>query len=151
MIDQVVEIFRVCDKMFEGANIDYNDLKSKEINELFFDDYNNLRLMNSFLFNFSKLQDKIGAKLFRKVLYQLKEIDDESIPMIDVLNILEKLRVINTSTKWDELREIRNSLAHEYPVSFEERVESIELSLHGFQILYEIYEKLKSYYEQRKC
>ena len=89
------EIFKICDNMFENTTIDYNELKAKNIDVDFFEDYTNIRLVNSFLFNFSKLQDKIGAKLFRKVLYELKEIDDTNMPMIDILNILEKLEILD--------------------------------------------------------
>ena len=147
MIDDVAEIFKICDKMFEGANIDFNELRVKDIDKSFFNDYQNARLLNSFLFNFSKLQDKIGAKLFRKTLYKLKEIDNEDLPMIDILNILEKLNILNNTIKWDELREIRNSLAHEYPFDTIERVENITLALNGYEILKNIYKNLKNYYE----
>ena len=40
-----------------------------------FDDYSNVRVVNSFLFDFLKIQDKIGTKLFKKILYVAKEID----------------------------------------------------------------------------
>ncbi len=144
MSEELNEIFKLCDAMFENCTIDYNDLKQKTIDEEFFKDYSNVRIVNSFLFNFSKLQDKIGAKLFRKVLYELKEIDDINMPMIDVLNTLEKLSIINDSTKWDELREIRNSIAHEYPFDTNERVENINLAILGYEMLKEIYINLKS-------
>jgi hypothetical protein len=144
MNQELNEIFKLCDAMFENCTIDYNDLVQKEINDAFFEKYTNVRIVNSFLFNFSKLQDKIGAKLFRKVLYELKEIDDINMPMLDVLSILEKLSIINDSNKWDELREIRNSISHEYPFSAQERIENIKIALHGYEILKDIYENLKS-------
>ena len=141
--DELKEIFKVCDTMFENANIDFNELEEKQIDINFFDDYSNTRLVNSFLFNFSKLQDKIGAKLFRKVLYELKEIEDINMPMLDILNVLEKLSIIENTNKWDELREIRNSIAHEYPFNINERVENIYLAMGGFMILKSIYLNLK--------
>ena len=78
MIDKVAENFKICDQIFENANLDYNDLKLIKFDESFFREHNHIRLINSFLFNFSKLQDKIGAKLFKNILYHLKEIDDEN-------------------------------------------------------------------------
>jgi len=144
MNEELKEIFKICDNMFENATIDYDELKTKDIDVSFFENYTNTRLVNSFLFNFSKLQDKIGAKLFRKVLYELKEIDDINMPMIDVLNKLEKLNIMNRASKWDELREIRNSIAHEYPFNIQERVENIKLAMIGFAMLKEIYISLKS-------
>ena len=126
-MNEIKEIFNMCDVMFVNADIDYDELTSMDITEKFFEDYKNTRIVNSFLFNFSKLQDKIGAKLFKKTLYELKEIDSFSIGMIDVLNLLEKLEIIENATDWDNLREIRNILAHEYPLDIDERVENIQL------------------------
>jgi len=71
---------------YNVVKLDINDLKDKFIDTTFFDDYNNTRIVNSFLFNFSKVQDKIGAKLFKQLLYELQEIDSATLPMIDVLN-----------------------------------------------------------------
>ncbi|WOE70674.1 hypothetical protein RZR97_03655 [Hydrogenimonas thermophila] len=142
-MQEVKEIFKIIDTMMIACDIDYSELISQKIDNAFFDDYSNVRVVNSFLFNFSKIQDKIGAKLFKKVLYAAKEIDHENIPMKDALNLLEKLGVIENSESWDRLREIRNSLAHEYPFNIEDRVENIILSLEGYQLLKKIYTNLK--------
>ena len=143
-MNELNEIFNMCDVMFSNADIDYNELRSIDISAKFFEDYNNTRIVNSFLFNFSKLQDKIGAKLFKKALYELKEIDGFSIAMIDVLNRLEKLEIVEDANAWDNLREIRNILAHEYPLDIDERVENIELALGGYRELKKIYLRLKA-------
>ena len=142
-MNELKEIFNMCDVMFVNADIDYDELTSIDITEKFFEDYKNTRIVNSSLFNFSKLQDKIGAKLFKKTLYELKEIDSFSIGMIDVLNLLEKLEIVEDATDWDNLREIRNILAHEYPLDIDERVENIHLALDGYQNLKKIYNRLK--------
>lgn len=142
-MNELKEIFNMCDVMFMNAEIDYDALNSIEITERFFEDYNNTRIVNSFLFNFSKLQDKIGAKLFKKILYELKEIDRYSIPMIDILNILEKLEIIKSTQDWDRLREIRNILSHEYPLDRVTQIENIKLALDGYTILKDIYGNVK--------
>jgi len=142
--EELIEIFKLCDSMFLNADIDHNELKRSEIDLNFFNDYQNVRIVNSFLFNFSKLQDKIGAKLFRKVLYEIKEIDSLNIPMIDILNLLERLEIIENQMEWDELREIRNSIAHEYPFDIQERVDNIKLALIGYERLQKIYVNLKA-------
>jgi len=77
------------------------------------------------------VQDKIGAKLFKQLLYELQEIDSATLPMIDVLNRLEKLR------------EVRNLLAHEYPFETEERAGNIGLVLESYGVLKDIYTKVK--------
>lgn len=144
MNEELKSIFNLCDIMINNCDIDYNLLRNKHIDKNFFKEYDNTRIVNSFLFTFSKLQDKIGAKLFRKTLYELKEIDDIAIPMIDVLNLLEKLKIIDAKSDWDELREIRNTLAHEYPFALQERVENITLALNGYELLKNIYNNLKA-------
>lgn len=145
----IEEIFKICDEMIKSCDIDFTDLQSQNIQNDFFEDYNNTRIVNSFLFNFAKLQDKIGAKLFRKVLYELKEIDKENLPMLDVLHLLEKLEILEKSEDWDTLRELRNSLAHEYPFDISERIENIKMALDGYIILKKIYQNLYSAYNQK--
>ena len=144
MSETIASIFEMIDMMIENATIDYDALQEKVIDASFFADYNNIRIVNSFLFNFSKLQDKIGAKLFKTVLYELKEIDSYSLTMIDVLHKLEALEILDTTESWDRLREVRNILAHEYPFDVEERIENIDLAMEGFVILQKIYARLKS-------
>jgi len=142
------ETISICDKIFQNCDMDFDLLISQKIDSSFFDDYNNTRVVNSFLFNFSKLQDKIGAKLFREVLYELKEIDILNIPMIDILNHLERLEIIENAQIWESLREIRNLLSHEYPFDINERVENIQLALDGYKKLKKIYENLKNEIKQ---
>jgi hypothetical protein len=131
------------DSMMGNCTIDYDALQKSTIDKSFFDDYNNTRIVNSFLFNFSKLQDKIGAKLFKTVLYELKEIDTYSLTMIDVLHKLETLNILENAEQWERLREIRNILAHEYPFDVKERIENIGLAMEGFEELVKIYSRLK--------
>lgn len=137
-------IFEICDLIFQNCDRDFFELENSNIDSDFCDDYNNIRLVNSFLFNFSKLQYKIGTKLFKKALYELKEIDNNSIAMVDVLNILERLKLIDSVDDWDELREIRNLLAHEYPMSIDERIENIKIALNGYKKLKIIYNNIKA-------
>lgn len=140
------EIFKICDEMIKSCDIDHSELEKKSIDNDFFKDYNNVRLVNSFLFNFAKLQDKIGAKLFRQVLYDLKEIDNPNLSMIDILNLLEKLEIIESVEDWDSLREIRNSLAHEYPFDIEERIINIKIAIERYELLKKIYQGIVRFY-----
>ena len=73
------DIIESIDTLITSADIDYNELLLKELNEDIFNDFNDQRIINSFLFNFTKLQELKGAKLFKTVLIQLKEIDSYSI------------------------------------------------------------------------
>ena len=137
--------FDLLERLFKSCEIDYLEIKKNTLSSSFFDEHQNLRLTNSFLFGFSKIQDKIGAKLFKKVLFELKELDDDSVPMRDVLNILEKLKIIQNTEDWERVREIRNLLTHEYPLDSEERIENIEQCLLAYDILKSIYIQLREY------
>lgn len=143
MSETLESMFLNINTMMKSCFIDFNELKKLDINEHFFEEYSNTRIVNSFLFNFGKLQDKIGAKLFKQVLYELREIDEFSLSMIDVLHKLEVLDIIENIEQWDKLREIRNILAHEYPFDIEERLENIALAMNGFITLQKIYLSLK--------
>jgi len=43
------------------------------------------------------------------------------------------------------LREIRNAIAHEYPLEIEERLENIALALSGYDQLKDLYANIKQY------
>lgn len=49
----------------------------------------NQRIAKSFLFNYLKIQDKMGTPLFLALQRERRELDDESMPMIDILSRLE--------------------------------------------------------------
>lgn len=148
-MERLKYLFETIDALFESCDMDFDALICQTIDAAFFEDYANQRIVNSFLFNYMKIQDKMGAKLFRSVLYELKEIDDESVPLKDVLNRLEKLRLVEHAGVWDELREIRNAIAHEYPLDTQERLENITMAIEGYGLLAQMYDDLKA--EVRKA
>lgn len=145
MSEALTETFKSIDQLFVSCAIDFDLLTKAHISPEWFEDYNNQRIVNSFLFNYIKIQDKIGAKLFRQVLLALRELPNERVPMIDLLNLLEKLGLIESVEQWDRLREIRNTIAHEYPSDVLERVDNILLALSGFERLRQIYGSLRQY------
>ncbi len=138
-------IFESLEGLFNSCEIDYALLKEQTLNEAWFKDYSNQRIVNSFLFNYIKIQDKLGASLFRKLLFSLREINNENLSMIDILNLLEKLEIIQSVAEWDRLREIRNVIAHEYPSDIEERLENMALALSGYEQIKRLYANIKQY------
>ncbi len=63
------------------------------------------------IYRFSKLQDCMGAKLFKSVLlYQGENVNK---PFLDILNQLERINIINMD-EWFEIRDLRNEIAHNY-------------------------------------
>lgn len=136
---------QVLETMFASVRIDYDELVKSERNGLLFEHHSSLRLVNSFLFGFSKIQDRMGARLFKHLLLELKEIDSEAVPMRDVLGVMEKLGIIDQSEDWERLREIRNLLSHDYPDQVFERLQNIELALEGFDRLEQIFSRIKGF------
>jgi hypothetical protein len=130
-------------EMMLSADIDYALLAEQTIDRVWMADYNHQRIVNSFLFNYLKIQDRIGSKLFRLALQQWRENDLDDMTMLDILNRLEKLGIIESVEAWDKLRELRNALAHEYPEDTKLRIENIQLALQGYLQLKAIVAKLE--------
>lgn len=137
--------FAMLDQLFHSCQQDYDLLACATLDANWLSSYDHQRIVNSFLFNYIKIQDKLGAKLFRTLLYELREVSDDSMPMIDVLNLLEKLRIVDDAQSWDRLREIRNAIAHDYPMSVQERLEMIGLAIQGYDLLRQTYQRIRDY------
>jgi len=80
--------------------------------------------IDQMVFRFTKLQDEIGNNTFRFLLAYLQE-DIDGKPFRDILNTLERLQIIDSGDIWLSLREIRNDLAHEYPMMLDETIEKL--------------------------
>ena len=70
-----------------------------------------LAYSDQIIYRFSKLQDCMGAKLFKSVL--LYEGENVNKPFLDILNRLEVTDIINVD-EWFEIRDLRNEIAHDY-------------------------------------
>ena len=97
------------------------------------------------VFRFSKLQDLIGEKLFRNIL-NLMGYNTQK-PFIEILSELEREGLVDIN-KWIALRNIRNSIAHEYPYQEEILIEAINFILENSQYLIEIVNNLKRIYNE---
>ena len=151
IIEKLEKIFYECDKHLKRIDSSSSELKNimpldkeKYINL----DEENIKVLDQFLFRFSKLQDAMGQKLFKMILLFLKE-DIEGKPFIDILNLMEKLNIISSTISWKELRDDRNELAHNYEDEPEEMSEIINKLYEKRVILSSIYLGIKSYYIQR--
>ena len=70
-----------------------------------------LAFSDQIIYRFSKLQDCIGAKLFKSILLHQGENIDK--PFLDILNQIEKMDIISVD-EWFEIRDLRNEIAHDY-------------------------------------
>lgn len=104
--------------------------------------------LNAFIFRFSKLQDLIGSKVFRNYLdYSGYDISDKNF--FDILKEIEKEGIIDIDS-WDEFRQLRNQIAHEYPNEVEEMLDSINLFIKKSYVLLDVSEILEKKYSAIK-
>ena len=90
--------------------------------------------IDQMIFRFTKLQDEIGNNTFRFLLDFFQE-DITGKPFRDILNILERLQIIDSDDTWLTLREIRNDLTHEYPVMVDETIEKLNFLFNQIPVL----------------
>lgn len=112
----LIAIIKECKKHLKRMNLAYENIKGSlpiTPERVFNLTDNEVLYLDQIIFQFSKLQDAIGQKLFKAVLIILGE-DVLNKSAIDIFNRLEQLEVIENYQNWKELRDIRNELAHEY-------------------------------------
>jgi hypothetical protein len=80
--------------------------------------------IDQLVFRFTKLQDELGTNTFRYLLEYLQE-DILDKPFRDILNRLERLKIIDSADTWLALRELRIDLTHEYPLLIEETIDKL--------------------------
>ncbi len=102
--------------------------------------------LNTLIFRFSKLQDLIGAKIFRNYL-EYSGFSTTELSFFDILKELEKENIIDIDS-WNLLRELRNDVAHDYPDELDEMVEKINLFASKCMDLIDILEKIEGKYSE---
>jgi len=102
--------------------------------------------INALIFRFSKLQDLVGAKIFRNYL-EFNGFNTANITFFDILKEIEKEGIIDIDS-WMELRELRNKIAHDYPQDLEDMLDSINLFIIKSKELIDISNKLEQKYNE---
>ena len=87
----------------------------------------------------------MGAKIFRYLLEYLDE-DVTALPMRDILNRLERFQILPDANEWIYIRELRNEIAHDYPLLENDVVHILNELLTKTDVLYGIYDKMKAVY-----
>lgn len=85
-----------------------------------------ISFIDQFLYRFSKMQDLIGQKIFKLILI-IEDEYDEGLSMRDILDKMERFKIISSVDDWQMLREIRNEITHEYPLLEDESIAAINL------------------------
>lgn len=138
--------FTICDKHILRINEALKDLSSTL--PLTAENYiqlgrDQIRCIDQFIFRFSKLQDAMGTKIFRFILEYLDE-DVTSLPMRDILNRLERFQILPDANEWLYIRELRNEIAHDYPMMENDVIRILNELFSKVEIMYGIYDKLKA-------
>ena len=102
--------------------------------------------LNTLIFRFSKLQDLIGAKLFR-VYLAYSEFPVSEMGFFDILKAVEKEGIVDIDT-WSYLRELRNDIAHDYPEEMHEMLEKVNLFIQQSDTLIAILDRLEQKYHE---
>jgi len=136
---------QVCEELdihFRRIDVLLPEIKSYlPFKESDFDDTEKIKTIDSFIYRFTKVQDRMGEKFFPLVLVELQEYK-RSMALIDVLHRLEKLELMENSDTWIEYRKLRNTLTHEYPDNEDEIIEAINLSIEAYSDMKNIYRKI---------
>lgn len=85
----------------------------------------------------------MGAKIFRNLLEYLDE-DVTALPMRDVLNRLERYRLLDSAEEWGYIRELRNEIAHDYPLMENDVVTILNELASKVPVLLTVYDRLKA-------
>ena len=83
--------------------------------------------LDQFILRFTKLQDAMGNRLFPAILHYLQE-QYEDRPMLDKIHRLEKLGYLHNAEGWQNIRNIRNKFAHDYPEDWDRNAALINLA-----------------------
>ena len=146
--ERLLREFDICDKHILRINEALEELSSTLplTNESYAQlSSEQIRCIDQFIFRFSKLQDAMGAKIFRYILEYLDE-DVTSLPMRDILNRLEKYKFLPDANEWIYIRELRNEIAHDYPLMENDVVTILNELFSKVNTMYGIYDKLKAVY-----
>jgi len=120
-------------KLFPITRDKYNQISDATIGNI-----------DQLVFRFTKLQDELGNNTFRFLLEYLHE-DIADKPFRDILNILERLQIIDSSNTWLSLRELRNDLAHEYPMMVDETIDKLNHLFLQLPLLEKILQTVQQY------
>ncbi|NPA11091.1 MAG: hypothetical protein GXO62_02490 [Epsilonproteobacteria bacterium] len=98
-----------------------------------------LAFCDQIIYRYSKLQDTMGAKLFKSLMLYMGE--NIQRPFLDILYDLEKMGYISVED-WYEFRDIRNELSHNYEES-DENYKIINFIYQNLDAFEEILKKIK--------
>ncbi len=107
-------------------------------------DENDIDWFDQLIYRYTKLQDKIGEILIKNICIML---EGESLSyrrtFIDYLNILEAHGIIENTAVWENLRQLRNELTHEYNNDCTKQVFMLNNLKNSISVLIDIFSKIE--------
>ena len=101
-------------------------------------------------YRFMKLQDSLGEKVMPGLLSAtLDPLPPDDATFAEKLQRLERLGALPSVTAWRLLREVRNSLAHEYPDHSALQAQALNRLMAGVQDLLSIWLSVRTFAETR--
>ncbi|MCX7083976.1 MAG: hypothetical protein NTY69_00375 [Methylococcales bacterium] len=140
----VKKILDTIDLNFSRADEYVEQISAMDLSKDPFEDIENIKTIDSFIYRFSKIQDMMGEKLFPAYLTALEEYSP-SMPLIDILNKLEKFKIIDSENDWKYFRKLRNILTHEYPDNEDDLIQGIQEALIVYPKVKAIYQAIRNY------
>jgi glycerophosphoryl diester phosphodiesterase len=138
----MIEYFKEKYKNFYGLPLRV-DIYDEVVNS-----YEEKANFDSITSRFQKIQSILGEKIFREILEEMN-ISTKGRNMIEILSLLRKNGIVDFEAKeWLELREIRNSLSHDYPDDLDEIVDTINEVFEKVEFLKNIYNSIKNSYDE---
>lgn len=106
------------------------------------------RLLDQSAYRFMKLQDSLGEKVLPGILRLSLEPLPPEAPFAEKLQRLERLGVVASVDAWRMLREVRNSLAHEYPENPALQAAALTRLIQGVDELLSLWDGVERYCAQ---
>ena len=145
--NKLIETLAICDLHHQRMMFAYRSIETYfPLTENIFSQISpiELALFDQLIYRFSKLQDSMGARLFKQLLELLEE-DISGLPFLDILYKMEKLNMIGSAKDWITLRQTRNTVSHEYPFYKEIQIEELNLLPEEVEKLAGIWLNLKEF------
>lgn len=128
--------------------LDYVTATLPPVEEMDFSDYELLTRLDSFAFQFLKVQSAMGEKLFPEFFQFLTGRAVEEVTFIDILNTLEKYGFLSAE-RWKSLRKLRNAFVHIYPWNTEEKKEALKEAFRELPYMRSVFNSIKNFLKKR--
>ena len=143
----IKKILESIDLNFARADEYSEQISQMDLSNDPFANIENIKTIDGFIYRFSKIQDMMGEKLFPVYLKAVEEYSP-SMPLIDILNKLEKFEIIDSEADWKYSRKLRNVLPHEYPDNEDDLIQGIKEALLVYPKVKMIYQNIKIYLDK---